>query len=561
MWRHSSVISSWLLDLTAGALKADPQLANFGGRVSDSGEGRWTLNAAIETSTPAPVLASALFERFASRDGDEFARKLVVSAASVLWRSYGKTRAQGIIGRPEKTMSEVRSDVLVVFGATGDLAHKMIFPALYTLVKSGHLSEPVIGVAFDSWTVDQLKDRAKDAVATQIKNYDEAILQKLLALLGYVSGDYRDPATFEKLKQVLNGRNHPLFYLAIPPSMFETVTHALETAKLSDGARVMVEKPFGHDYESARHLNACLHSVFEEDAIFRIDHYLGKELIQNILYFRFGNSILEPIWNRDRIASVQITMAEDFGVKGRGKFYDEVGCIRDVIQNHLFQVLLLLGMEPPASRSSEDLADEKVQVLKSIRPLTRENVLRGQFDGYLREPGVASNSTVETFAVVRLFIDAWRWKDVPFYIRAGKNLPVRATEVVVRFKLPPVAVFDDITPEEANYVRFRLSPEVIAAVGARRKAPGEDMVGEPVELAAIDTNEGDMEPYERLIGDAMNGNRQLFTREDAAELAWKIIDPILGDKTPPIVYKPGTWGPEQARTDFSPPGGWVDPAA
>ena len=302
-----------------------------------------------------------------------------------------------------------------------------------------------------------------------------------------------------------------------------------------------------------------LHNVFEEDVIFRIDHYLGKESIQNLLYFRFGNTILEPIWNRDRISSVQITMAEDFGVKGRGKFYDEVGCIRDVIQNHLLQVLVLLSMEPPASGASGDLADEKVQVLKSIRPITIDNVVRGQFAGYLDEPGVAPGSTVETFAALKLFINAWRWNDVPFYIRAGKNLPVRATEVIVRFKPPPVAVFDFIRPEDANYVRFRLSPEVVTAIGTRRKAPGETMTGEDVELTAVDTNECDMEPYERLIGDAMDGIRQLFTREDAAELAWKILDSVLDDKSPPQIYKPGTWGPAIFDTEFAPPGGWVNP--
>ena len=456
-------------------------------------------------------------------------------------------------------MSMETSDVLVIFGATGDLAYKMIFPALYAMVKNGHLDQPVIGVAFETWTVEQLRDRARDAVKAQFGTYDEAVFQKLSALLGYVSGDYRNAATFENLKGVLKGRSHPLFYLAIPPSLFEIVVQSLQTANIAAGARVMVEKPFGHDYQSAQHLNTVLHSVFEEDAIFRIDHYLGKESIQNILYFRFGNSILEPIWNRDRVASVQITMAENFGIKGRGKFYDEVGCLRDVIQNHLFQVLLLLGMEPPASGMSSDLADEKVQVLKSIRPLSKDSVLRGQFEGYLDEPGVAPGSTVETFAVVKLFINAWRWNDVPFFIRAGKNLPVRATEVVVRFKPPPVAVFDDVKPQDANYVRFRLSPEVVAAIGARRKAPGEAMVGEDVELAAIDTSEGDMEPYERLIGDALKGDRQLFTREDAAELAWKIVDPVLDDKSPPQIYKSGTWGPTGNDDALVPPGGWVNP--
>ena len=456
-------------------------------------------------------------------------------------------------------MIEHRSDVLVIFGVTGDLAHKMIFPALYAMVKSGHLNEPVIGVALEKWTVEQLHERAHDSISTHISGYDEATLQKLTGLLGFVSGDYREPGTFAKLGEALNGRTHPLFYLAIPPSMFETVVQSLQTAQLAIGARVMVEKPFGRDYQSAQHLNGVLHNIFEEDAIFRIDHYLGKESIQNLLYFRFGNTILEPIWNRDRISSVQITMAEDFGIKGRGKFYDEVGCLRDVIQNHLFQILVLLSMEPPASGASGDLADEKVQVLKSIRPLTMGNLFRGQYAGYLDEPGVASGSTVETFAALRLFINAWRWNDVPFYIRAGKNLPVSVTEVVVRFKPPPVAVFDLIKPEDANYVRFRLSPEVVTAIGTRRKMPGETMTGEDVELTAIDTNEGDMEPYERLIGDAMDGVRDLFTREDAAELAWKIVDSILDDKTPPHIYKPGTWGPTMDDTEFAPPGGWVNP--
>ena len=457
-------------------------------------------------------------------------------------------------------MSMETSDVLVIFGATGDLAYKMIFPALYAMVKNGHLNQPVIGVAFEAWTVEQLRDRARDAIKTQFGAYDEVVFQRLSALLGYVSGDYRNAATFENLKGILQGRSHPLYYLAIPPSLFETVVQSLQAAGISAGARVMVEKPFGHDYQSAQHLNTVLRNVFEEDAIFRIDHYLGKESIQNILYFRFGNSILEPIWNRDRIASVQITMAENFGIKGRGKFYDEVGCLRDVIQNHLFQVLLLLGMEPPASGTSSDLADEKVQVLKSIRPLSKDSVLRGQFEGYLDEPGVAPGSTVETFAVVKLFINAWRWNDVPFFIRAGKNLPVRATEVVVRFKPPPVAVFDEVKPGDANYVRFRLSPEVVAAIGARRKASGEAMIGEDIELAAIDTSEGDMEPYERLIGDALKGDRQLFTREDATELAWKIVNPVLDDKTPPQIYKPGTWGPT-GPDGLVPPGGWVNPKA
>ncbi|MFB4358479.1 glucose-6-phosphate dehydrogenase [Pantoea sp. BS_4] len=455
-------------------------------------------------------------------------------------------------------MVQQRSDVLVVFGVTGDLAYKMIFPSLYAMVKRNTLNTPIIGVAFEDWTRDQLIVRAKESVEKHVDEFDEAVFAALADRLSYVSGDYRIQSTFDGLRDALGDHHHPLYYLAIPPSLFETVVTGLQEAGIAKDARLMVEKPFGRDLASAKQLNNVLHNVFDEDAIFRIDHFLGKEAIQNLLYFRFANSFLEPIWNRDHIESVQITMAEDFGIKGRGKFYDEVGCLRDVIQNHLVNVLLLLTMEPPASGASDDLVDEKVQVLKAIPPLSDDDVVRGQFAGYSDEPGVNPSSSTETFAAVRFRIATWRWSGVPFFIRAGKNLPAHATEVIVRFRRPPVTLFDDIANEAANYIRFRLGPDITIGIGARRKAAGEKMRGEAVELTALDDGIGDMAPYERLIGDAMAGDRQLFTRQDAAELAWKIVEPVLDKKTVPLSYKPGTWGPA-TMADFAPPGGWVDP--
>jgi glucose-6-phosphate 1-dehydrogenase len=450
-------------------------------------------------------------------------------------------------------MSPPRSDALVFFGATGDLAHKQIFPALYAMAQRGQLEVPVIGVAKAGWTLEQLRARARESIAHH-GALDEAVFKKLVDRLRYIDADYKQPATYTALREALGAAERPVHYLAIPPSMFPTVVEGLGSSSCARGARVVLEKPFGRDLASAQELNRTLHKVFDEASVFRIDHYLGKEPVQNLVLFRFANTFLEPIWNRNYVESVQITMAEKFGVQGRGGFYDEVGAIRDVVQNHLLQVVSLLAMEPPATSYHESLRDEQVKVFRMIRALEPDDLVRGQFRGYREEKGVAPESTRETFAALRLHVDSWRWDGVPFFIRAGKCLPTTMTEVIVRLKRPPLS---RMAPGDANYFRFRLSPDVMIGVGARVKHPGARMVGEPTELKVIHHPGGDeLEPYERLLGDAMSGDPMLFAREDGVEAAWAIVDSILGDVTPAHQYEPGTWGPKEAERLTEAVGGW-----
>jgi glucose-6-phosphate 1-dehydrogenase len=456
-------------------------------------------------------------------------------------------------------MATAHADALVFFGATGDLAYKQIFPSLQAMIRRGHLTVPIVGVAKAGWGLEQLKARARDSLA-QHGGVDEAAFTKLCALLRYVDGDYRDPATFAALRQALGGAVQLLHYLAIPPSLFATVAEGLARAGCAKEARVVIEKPFGHDLASARELNRTLHEYFPEPAIFRIDHYLGKEPVQNIVYFRFANPFVEAGWDRDHVESVQITMAENFGVAGRGRFYEETGAIRDVVQNHMLQLIACLGMEAPAATGHEALRDQRAHLLESVRPLTPDDVVRGQFRGYRREPGVAADSQVETFAAVRFYVDDDRWSGVPFYVRAGKCLPVTCTEVLVEFKRPPQPVLDDKGPLEGNYFRFRLSPQVVIGLGSRAKKPGEAMVGEHVELTAIEHPVEEMAPYERLLWDALRGDATLFAREDSVEAAWRAIDPILGNVTPLHEYEPNTWGPAEADRLIAREGGWHNPA-
>jgi glucose-6-phosphate 1-dehydrogenase len=465
---------------------------------------------------------------------------------------------------PPDTTARTPSDALVFFGMTGDLAYKKIFPALYAMTKRGDLKVPVVGVASSKYSVDDLRARAR----ASIEEYgggvdDEAAFAELSAALDYVDGDYASLETFGDLRKKLGDARCPAHYLAIPPSLFGTVIEGLGTSGCAKSARVIIEKPFGRDLESARELNDIVHSVFPERNVFRIDHYLGKEAIQNLVYFRFANSFMEPIWNRNYVRLVQITMAESFGVEGRGKFYDSVGALRDVVQNHLLQTVALLAMEPPLGAGADALRDEKEALFRAIRPLHPGDLVRGQFQGYRDEDGVAPDSDTETYAALRLHVDSWRWADVPFYIRAGKELPVDCTEVRVELHRPPQDVFADYTemPHDNNYLRFRLSPHVILAIGAMAKSPGETFEGRPVELEMCNDNPSEMSAYERLLGDALEGESLLFAREDGVESAWRVVDRVLTDHGPALVYPKDTWGPDAANALVDDPHGWHNPEA
>ena len=456
-------------------------------------------------------------------------------------------------------MSETNgsADALVFFGATGDLAYKKIFPALQAMAQRGKLDFRVIGIGRSQWNSDQFRARARDSIEKH-GHLDEAAFKVMAQAMRYIDGDYNDPVTFKTLREELGSAQRPLHYLAIPPSAFATVVKGLAQSGCTQKARVVLEKPFGRDLASARALNDTLHSAFDESRIFRIDHYLGKESVQNLALFRFANTFLEPIWNRNYVHSVQITMAEKIGVEGRGRFYEEAGAVRDVVQNHMLQVVSLLAMEPPAPSYREAMRDEQVKTLRSVRPLTAADIVRGQFRGYRQEAGVAPDSRVETFAALRLHIDAWRWEGVPFYIRVGKCLPTSATEVLVTLKRPPML---ELPVQEANYLRFKLSPDVIIALGARVKKPGDNMTTEALELKLVQQpSADDLDPYERLLGDAMHGDSELFARQDGVEAAWSVVEGVLDHALPIHDYACGSWGPKQADELIAADGGWHDPA-